>query len=200
MAVRAVLESRGAKIAKEDARSFLTKEKIGRLDIAVNNAFGVKTRDQLSERINLFLRGWEEEGRGRLEFVFIREIEGKFVRNGDAQRNNEATWDTPEEHPPKRLNGTISPRHEHHGNFLLQCTNSRKLRLFFPILSVLDDLDEEDVFVDSEGGTARILYHLEVLPHLEFFDVQGPEPECSIDLILCSFLFDHGRNRNESFS
>lgn len=198
MAVGAVLESRGAKIAKEDPRSFLAKEKIGRLDIAVNNAFGVKTRDQLSERIDLFLRGWEEEGRGRLEFVFIREIEGKFVRNGDAQRNKEATWDTPEEHPPKRLKGTIFARHEHHENFLLQCTNSRRLRLFFPILSILDDLDEEDVLVDSEGGTARNLYHLEVLPQLEFFDVQSPEPECSIDPILCSFLFGHGRNRNES--
>ena len=45
MTLRAVLESRGTKIAKEDARSFFTKEKIGRLDIAMNNAFGVKTRD-----------------------------------------------------------------------------------------------------------------------------------------------------------
>jgi hypothetical protein len=119
MTLQAVLESRGAKIAKEDARSFLAEEKIGRLDIAMNNAFGVKTRDQLSELIYLFLRGWEEEGRGRLEFVFIREIEGKFVRNGDAKRNNETTWDTPEEHPPNRLKGTIFARHEHHGNFLL---------------------------------------------------------------------------------
>ena len=40
----------------------------------------------------------------------------------------------------------------------------------------------------SLGGSAHPLNYLEVWPHLDFFDVQGPEPECSIDFILWSFF------------